>query len=594
VTGQPPVIGRYEILRRLGAGGMGEVYLARDPSLLRTVAIKLLIYEERDDLRERFFLEARSAGNLNHPNIVTIHDLGEHEGRPYIVMEYIQGDTLAAIISRERAPVSEDGPTHVGLTLSRRLRLLDDLCSGLGAAHSVGIIHRDIKPANLVVDQRVERHPTLKILDFGIARIMDATAMRLTTGPLGTPRYMAPEQHLGKDCDHRADIFAAGAVFYELLTYRPAFRGETYEQVRKSVCEDEPTPLPDVCPELGSVGLQLAAIATRALQKDIGRRYASIEQMGEDIERVRAALASTPTPVPSRGDAVPVDQQRATVLVVPAPPATPGPAARTSEPDHPSAPVTGPPLPPEVQPTPFPGRWLVALRSRGVRFVVFLLLVAGTVAGVQGVRWWTREAEIRRTLDAGRAALTTHDWDTAARAFRDVLALREEPEARGGLNQALAAKQQAADRQAPADTSRPVEEARGLPAPAQREAAPAVDVARALDAANAAYGAGEYASAISGLAAALKADPNNRAARALMDQVVSARAAEVRRLVRAGEAAYNAGDFDAAIRSLNRALAIDGTSAGAAELLAKSRAAKAAEEQRRRPSPPPGGSTCAP
>jgi len=304
VSRQPAAIGRYEILRRLGAGGMGEVYLARDPSLLRTVAIKLLRYEERDDLRERFFIEARSAGTLNHPNIVTIHDLGELEGRPYIVMEYVRGETLAALIERQRTLDGPDAPTYVPFPLSRRLRLVEDLCAGLGAAHQAGIVHRDIKPANLVVDQRDVRRPVLKILDFGIARIMDASARRMTTGPLGTPRYMAPEQHLGINTDARVDIFAAGAVFYELLSCRPAFEGENYSQIMRAVCYSEPAPLLEVCPDLGAVGPTLEAIARRALEKDVEKRYQSIEDMGDDLERVRMMVASTPTPTPPPADRI--------------------------------------------------------------------------------------------------------------------------------------------------------------------------------------------------------------------------------------------------------------------------------------------------
>jgi serine/threonine protein kinase len=201
----PKRIDRYEIVERLGRGGMGVVYLATDPALGRTVAIKMLT-EDNEELRERFAREARSAAALKHNNIVTIYDVGEDQGRPFIAMEYLEGENLAEVI-RRRAQVP----------LRQKLDWILELCAGLGYAHRTHIVHRDIKPANLLITTE----GALKILDFGIARVTaDATADGLTRmGMLmGSPHYMSPEQAEGQPVDERSDIFAVGLVMYELLS----------------------------------------------------------------------------------------------------------------------------------------------------------------------------------------------------------------------------------------------------------------------------------------------------------------------------------------------------------------------------------------
>ncbi len=196
----PSHIGKYEVQRRLGAGGMGSLYLARDPGLERLVAIKVLKDEYHDDqeLRERFIREARSVARLRHENIIIVFDIGEADGLPFMAMEYIAGETLAQILRRT--------PT---LPLPKRLVMVEELCAGLAHAHGAGIIHRDIKPANLMINAE----GVLKILDFGIARLADSG---MTQGGmmLGTANYMSPEQVAGPVVDHRSDIFATGAVLY--------------------------------------------------------------------------------------------------------------------------------------------------------------------------------------------------------------------------------------------------------------------------------------------------------------------------------------------------------------------------------------------
>jgi serine/threonine-protein kinase len=276
MTAPPGRIGRYELVDRLGQGGMGTLYLARDPALGRTVAIKLLSVHS-DELRERFAREARAAAALRHHNIVTIYDVGEQDGQPFIAMEYIEGETLAQVIRGGRP-----------LLFTRKIELAQELCAGLGYAHRLGIVHRDIKPANIMVGT----DGALKLLDFGLARLAsDATQAGLTAigVMVGTPHYMAPEQIEGRAIDRRTDIFAVGLVLYELLSYRKAYPGDSAYGVIHRILHDDPTPLETVCP---GVDPTLAAIVRRAIEKDPSRRYQDLASLNADLGRVRQAMAA--------------------------------------------------------------------------------------------------------------------------------------------------------------------------------------------------------------------------------------------------------------------------------------------------------------
>jgi predicted Ser/Thr protein kinase len=304
MTTSPVVIGRYQVVRRLGAGGMGSVFLARDPELDRSLAIKLVKDDLAEDaeLRERFVREARSAARLRHPNIITVFDIGEHEGRPFIAMEYIPGESLADVVKR-RAPID----------LQRVLSWMECLCSGLSHAHRAGIVHRDVKPANLMVDA----DGVLKIVDFGIARLGDSQLTR--DGMLvGTANYMAPEQLLGSPSDHRADIFAVGSVFYELLTFNRAFPGTIADGLFNRICNELPEPLDEACPGLDA-GIQ--AIVSRALEKNPGSRYQDLESMAQDIAAARARIAVSGGPVTVGGG---LDSDALPTLPVATPRSAPG------------------------------------------------------------------------------------------------------------------------------------------------------------------------------------------------------------------------------------------------------------------------------
>jgi serine/threonine protein kinase len=273
---QPTAIGRYEVVSRLGQGGMGSLYLAKDPKIGRLVAIKLVRQEfDSPEARQRFAREAQSAGTLRHPNIVTIFDVDEHDGLPFIAMEYIDGETLGEIVKRKAL-----------LPIARRIQWVEDLCNGLAYAHRQGVIHRDIKPANLMVDTE----GSLKILDFGLAR-RDASKFTQSHVIIGTPNYMSPEQIRGQNLDTRSDIFSVGALFYEVLAYKEAFPGAVHQTMHK-ILHEEPEPLDGILPGLDP-GIQ--KILSRAMQKDRDARYADLTAMKADLTEVRLRLENVAT-----------------------------------------------------------------------------------------------------------------------------------------------------------------------------------------------------------------------------------------------------------------------------------------------------------
>ena len=265
----PAVIGRYEVERLLGEGGMGVLYLARDPVIDRHVALKLLRVNG-EDLRRRLMREAQSAGRLQHPNVVTVYDVGDHDGQLYIAMEYIDGDTLATLI-RDDVPFS----------VIRKLDIVDEIADGLGYAHQRGIIHRDIKPANLMIS----RGGLVKVLDFGIARLSHRESGEID-GPtlIGTPAYMAPEQLEGAEVDARSDIYAVGLVMYELFSGRRAFAGATTADVLQQVLAAQPTPIERLVPDIDP---DLAKVIARAMARQPSDRYQDLQAMRKDLARAR-------------------------------------------------------------------------------------------------------------------------------------------------------------------------------------------------------------------------------------------------------------------------------------------------------------------
>jgi HAMP domain-containing protein len=272
-------LGRYEIRDRIGEGAMADVYRAFDPQINRVLAIKVLKRElcHNKELAARFVREASAAGVLSHPNIVTIYDVGEAEGYPYIAMELLEGRSLDTIESR--------------LPIQTVMAMGAQLADALSYAHGLGVIHRDIKPSNIML---AKDGTSIKILDFGIARISDAERAHDDAGKtlvgqvLGTPRYMSPEQALGEAVDGRSDLFSVGLVLYELITGEKAFAGSNATTLGLQIALKDPVPIADLTPECPR-GLRL--IVNKLLAKKPHQRYADGAHVAEALRREQAIHA---------------------------------------------------------------------------------------------------------------------------------------------------------------------------------------------------------------------------------------------------------------------------------------------------------------
>jgi serine/threonine protein kinase len=274
-------IDRYLIVSLLGSGGMGEVYLAHDEKLDRRIALKLLPAEftTNDSRLRRFHQEARAASALNHPNILTIHELGEVGGRRFIATEFVEGETLRARLER--------GPLSLPETIDIAIQIAD----ALAAAHKTGIVHRDIKPDNIML----RRDGYVKVLDFGLAKLTEDHELKLHVTEevdissglvMGTVKYMSPEQARGQQVDPRSDIFSLGVVLYEMLTSHAPFRGETASEIIAAIVEKEPPPLTCV-PD------KMKRLVNRALRKKKGERYQSIQELLGDLKSFKEDMAAS-------------------------------------------------------------------------------------------------------------------------------------------------------------------------------------------------------------------------------------------------------------------------------------------------------------
>jgi serine/threonine protein kinase len=268
-------LGKYELIGELGRGGMGIVYRARDPIINRLVALKTITAGVADypNLLARFYREAQSAGGLQHPNIVTIYDMGEEAGTPYIAMELIEGETLEQVIA-----------ARPDLPLSLKLTYAIQACRAFDYAHKRGIVHRDIKPANVMLS----KDGTIKVVDFGIARVLESS--KTQTGMLmGTFAYMSPEQYHGEHADERSDIWSFGVLLFELLTYQRPFSGDAPASLMNKICHQEPTALRAVAPECPP---ELDAILQRIFQKVPGERYQTMEDLLVELEPICKSFQS--------------------------------------------------------------------------------------------------------------------------------------------------------------------------------------------------------------------------------------------------------------------------------------------------------------
>jgi serine/threonine-protein kinase len=270
-------VGPYSIQKQLGSGGMGEVYLAQDARLGRNVALKLLDPGLTEDIetRTRFLREARLASSLDHPNICTIHEVGEAAGHLFIAMQHVEGETLRK--------VTDGRPLNLDILLSISLQVAD----ALAAAHTQGIIHRDIKPGNIIIGPRGQA----KVLDFGLAKLLERaegeaeTHLTMTGAVMGTPAAMSPEQARGERVDHRSDIFSFGVVLYEMATGRIPFRGRSKADVISALLTQAHMPATELNEEIPA---RLSAAIDRALRKEPADRYQSMEEMITELRQVVA------------------------------------------------------------------------------------------------------------------------------------------------------------------------------------------------------------------------------------------------------------------------------------------------------------------
>jgi serine/threonine-protein kinase len=267
------IISHYKILEKLGEGGMGEVYLAQDTKLNRRVALKSLPTQLASDeeLRARFKREAQAAATLNHPNIITVYEVSEYENRPFIAMEYVEGDSLKDLIGKRDLSINE--------VIDISLQISD----GLAVAHQAGIIHRDIKPQNILMG----RNGRVRICDFGLAKAKRDVTLTQAGSTLGTIAYMSPEQAQGKEMDHRSDIFSLGVVMYEMITGQLPFKGEHEAATIHSIVNHTPEPLARYKSDVPG-GLQ--RILGKAMEKNRDMRYQHSDDLRTDLGRLKTEL----------------------------------------------------------------------------------------------------------------------------------------------------------------------------------------------------------------------------------------------------------------------------------------------------------------
>ena len=411
-------LGKYDIVGKIGQGAMGEVYRAHDSVLGRDVAIKTMAgaSDKDDERRSRFLREAQSAARLNHPNIITIHDFGEEQGRMYIAMELLEGKDLKEVMAEP-------------LSLEDKLALMDQICDGLAFAHAHEVIHRDLKPANI----HILPSGQVKIMDFGLAR-MASSQMTRQGMIMGTPFYMSPEQVRGQKSTTRSDVFALGSLFYELLTGKKAFGAESLTGVLFRVSNEEPTPIETLLPQLPPA---LCAVVRKALAKDPAGRYADAREMRDALRSagLRSQRLPPSPPPPTRDPAL--ERKRAVAeaatIAAPAPlrePSRPTIVAdATVRPTFAKAPEPARPAPPSEAPV-APAPWhrpALLLALAAVVLVVAWLLLRGRGPTPPSPTPSPAPTTIAQpSLDAARSSLSDKDYRRAAELAEQVL--RSDPQ----------------------------------------------------------------------------------------------------------------------------------------------------------------------
>ncbi|MFP5288123.1 MAG: protein kinase domain-containing protein, partial [Thermoanaerobaculia bacterium] len=392
-------VGRYRILDFLGAGAMGEVYLAEDPHIDRKLALKTVRLvgrpQEVDDRKKRLLREARAAGRLLHPNVVTLFDAGEAEGVLYLAFELVEGTDLASRL--------EKGP----LSLREVLRIVRQAADALHYAHGQGIVHRDIKPSNILLDA-VGR---VKVGDFGIAKMAgQSTELTVAGSVMGSPQYLSPEQIRGEELDGRSDVFSLGVVLYELLSGNRPFSGETITTLVYQILHKEPPRIS----ELRAVPPRLEELLARMLAKDRGERLATAAEAGKELALIETELSDETLAAPAGSDELArtflLPRRTGEAAVPPLPPVPPPPPAFAA----PTAPLTQAPAPaPAVPPPPVPSAapavtTAATVRSgSGARVWIPIVAIVGLVVAL-AVAWglWTVWRRLSAPEETPRVAQT--------------------------------------------------------------------------------------------------------------------------------------------------------------------------------------------
>jgi serine/threonine-protein kinase len=363
-------LGRYEIVRPVGAGAMGEVYLAEDPQIGRKLAIKTVRVEEGrttelEDRKRRLLREARAAGKLLHPHIVALFDAGEANGILYLAFEWVDGQDLAQYVAQGEP-----------LSLGQALAIIRQAAEALEYAHQQGVVHRDIKPSNLMLT----RAGQVKVADFGIAKVADQTSdLTMTGSVVGSPHYLSPEQVRGEPLDGRSDIFSLGVLFYEILCRRRPFEGETLTTLVYQILHQEPASLVLARPDLGP---RIEQLVRRMLHKDRDQRFATAAEVAAEVAACERELAPTKLAAAAAPDTAELEATRrmAHPGTIPPPPPIAAP---------PPPPPTTAPTAVHAAATAVPAR--AGNRNLAIVAVVVVLLLAGLVGAGLYARQWVQK-----------------------------------------------------------------------------------------------------------------------------------------------------------------------------------------------------------
>jgi len=354
----PQKFGRYQIVREIGHGAMGVVYEALDPTIGRKIALKAIRFDgigtTADEAARRFKNEARAAGGLNHPNIVTVYDAGEDSGLLYLAMEFIEGSTLEALIREQRT-----------IATAQTIDIIRQVCAGLDFAHAKGIIHRDVKPGNIMLAS----NGLAKITDFGIARAGEA--MTITGQVVGTPNYMSPEQVLGKPLDGRSDLFSVGVILYEMVTGERPFEGQSITTIMYKIVHETPIPPRKLD---STIHPGLSAVIEKALSKSADDRFPNGEALVRALQDYKtASLSNVNTLGQPTGDFPGLVDANATYDARPQPgQSTPYPPVPSGSPAQQSRSTYVPPPPPAQGPQPR-HRWDLSPKWRRRVWILFVL-----------------------------------------------------------------------------------------------------------------------------------------------------------------------------------------------------------------------------